>query len=125
ATALGELGELQQLVRPALELPAIEPVVVAVDEEVLADGERAVEVVLLRHDPDPRLHRAAVTRHVVPEHVEPASVDRGEAVDHLHGRGLAGAVRPEEPEALALSHAKVDSIDGRQVAVALYERAGL
>src|SRR5262249_31158362 len=89
--------------------------------EVLAHGEIPVEVRLLRHDPDPRLHLAPLLARVEPEHAQLAVVDVREAVDHLHRGRLAGAVRPEEAEALLPAHVEVDVVDGNQVAVGLVE----
>jgi hypothetical protein len=96
-----------------------------VDQKALAHRKRAIEVLLLRHHADPRLHGTPVPGDVVTEHVEPAPVDRGEAVDHLHRAGLAGAVRPEKAEALALGDPEVDTVDRRHAVVTLGERVRL
>ena len=93
--------------------------------EIFADGQLAVERLLLRHDPDPRLHLAPLRPRVEAEHAELAAVDVREPVDHLHRRGLPRAVRAEEAEALAALDVEVDSVDGHDLAVGLVEPARL
>ena len=51
--ALGELDEVEELLRPPAGLPARQPEIAAVDHEVVLDRELRVEGVLLRHDADP------------------------------------------------------------------------
>ena len=48
--ALGQLGELEQLVRPPADLRPAQTEVAAVDREVLADRQFGVQGVLLGHD---------------------------------------------------------------------------
>ena len=47
------------------------------------------------------------------EHADLAVVGRSQALEDLDGRGLAGAVRPEQPEDLARRDIEVDAVDRR------------
>src|SRR5206468_1743585 len=53
---------------------------------------------------------------VVPVDRRPAAGGRQVAGEYPKGRGLAGAVRPEEPDDLTLGHLKADPVDGQDVA---------
>ena len=53
-----------------------------------------------------------------------AGGDRRDTADHAHRRGLAGAVRAEEPERLALLDVEVDAVDRDEVAELLAQIAG-
>ena len=54
-----------------------------------------------------------------PEHLDLAGVRREQALEDLDGRRLAGAVRAEQPEALAGTDLEIEAIHGDHVAVAL------
>ena len=60
--ALGQLGELQQLVRAPVALGPRQAEVAPVEDEVLADGQLGVEAVLLGDDADPRADPRPVGR---------------------------------------------------------------
>src|SRR5207342_2105098 len=100
--ALGQLDEVQQLVDPRLQLAPGEPEVAAVDEHVFADRELEVERVLLRDDAEPRPDLRPLGRRILAEDPQRPARDRRDAADHLHRRALAGAVRTEKSERLAL-----------------------
>ena len=66
-----------------------------------------------------------VGRRVHAEHAELAVRDGRDAADHPHRRGLARAVRPEEPERLARLDAEVDAVDRDEVTEALRQATSL
>ena len=99
--ALQELDELEQPVGLLPRLRARHPEVARVDHEVVADRELGVERVLLRDDAQPAADARAVDVRVEVEDPERARGHRRHAADHPHRARLAGAVRPEEAEALA------------------------
>ena len=53
------------------------------------------------------------------EHLDVARVPRREALADLDRRGLAGAVRPEQPEALAAPDLEIEAADRDDVLVGL------
>src|SRR5256885_4909209 len=119
---MGELSELEKLVDSAVRLRAV---VERLLHEVVADREVPVQVGLLRHHSETRLHLTPLPAGVEPEHAQLAVVYVREPVDHLHRGGLARAVGPEEAEALLLADVEVDLVDRHQLAVALVEPAPL
>ena len=54
---------------------------------------------------------AGVVDHVVPEHAGRARGRQQQGDQHLDGGGLAGAVRPQQPEQLAALDREVDAAD--------------
>src|SRR5215218_1574240 len=123
APAFGQPREREQLVAPRAGGGAGQPEVARVHEQVLADAQVAVEVVVLGHDAEARLDLAAMARDVQPEHRQAALAHARQPVDHLHRRRLAGAVRAEEAEALAALHVEVDAVDRDDAAVGLAQAA--
>ena len=120
-----ELHEVEQLGRAALALGPREVEVAAVDDQVLGDGQLVVELVGLRHDAEAGPDLAAVRGGLEAEHPQRPGGRRRRAADHPHRRGLAGPVRPEEPERLAAVDLDVDAVDRREVAEPLDELARL
>ncbi|MET3800228.1 hypothetical protein ABID70_000183 [Clavibacter michiganensis] len=120
ARAVAQLRELEQLVGARRDLLARQPEVSAVDDEVVARLELQVEVVGLRHDAQLRADLGPVRVRVEPEDVERPARARGDRADHAHGRGLAGAVRAEQPEGLAGRDLEGEAVDGDVVAVLLH-----
>jgi hypothetical protein len=84
-----------------------------------AHGEIRVEVVVLRHDADAVARFARRLWHWQVTETDRAAVRRDQAQAAAQRRGLAGAVRAEQPEALAARHAEADVIDDLAVAVDL------
>jgi len=123
--AFRQLGELEQLVRPATALRTRQAEIPTVEDEVLADRQLRVERVLLRHDAEPCPDLRAVRSGIQAEDGENPVADRRDAADHAHGRGLAGAVRAEEAERFAGSHVEVDGVDRDELAEALGQAAGM
>jgi hypothetical protein len=124
ACAVRQVREVQQLLRAPRGSLGVDSEVVALEDQVLANRQIAVQVRLLRDDPDPRLDLAPVRPGVEPQDAQLAALHRGEPVDHLHRRRLAGAVRPQKAEADAGRHVEVDPLHGHAPAVALLEPAG-
>ena len=109
--AVGEPERLEQRVGLDPRLATAHPEEAAVEHEVLADGQGAIERVALGHDADQALGRGGLAPHVDP-------ADHGAALGRLHpgreharGRGLAGAVRAQETEDLAAADAEVEVVD--------------
>src|SRR5882672_947822 len=63
----------------------------------------------------PLLQRAAVGLPFEAEHLELAGVARREALADFDRRGLAGAVRAEQPETFAGLNLEIDAVDGDDV----------
>jgi hypothetical protein len=87
----------------------------------LAHRQLLGELGLLERDAEqlPELAIVATPAAAEDEHVSP--VGNGEALADLDGRRLAGAVGPEEPEALARPDLEVESVHGDDVAVGFVE----
>ena len=114
--------------RPRLALAgraAAQAVDAAEEAEVLAHREVVVEAEALAHVADPPLHALGVLRDVDAEHEAGAGGGGEQAAQHADRRRLAGAVRAEEAEDLALVHAERDPVDGHEGAEALGELADL
>ena len=102
ARALEQAELLQQLVRPRLALARRHAVVGGVEDQVVADRDRAVEVVALRHDRELRGAPHRVAADVDAADARRAARRAHARREHADGRRLAGAVRAEQPEHLAL-----------------------
>jgi hypothetical protein len=95
-----------------------EPEQAGVQLEVLPDRELRVEREGLAHvtDPPADLHVARVDR--LAEQPGGAAAGRQEARQHLHGRGLAAAVRAEKAEDLASVNPEAGTVDRGETAEA-------
>ena len=121
-----ELHELEQLGGPPPRLAVREVEVAPVDDEVLEDRQLHVERVLLGYDAEACADRASrAWRGPCPSTRERAVRDRRDAADHPHRARLAGAVGAQEAERLAPRDVEVDPVDGREVAEALRQAAGM
>src|ERR687887_250887 len=96
-------------------------VVAAEQADGLLDGQLAVEAGRLQHDADALAEVPLAALRVVAEHLDLAAAALAVALQDLDGGRLAGAVRAEEGEALALGDLEVDAAHGFQLAVALAE----
>ena len=99
-------------------------VVAAKEIDHLLDGKEALDAGALEDDADSSLQGALVELRVVAEDAHLAGVVVAVAFEDLDGRGLAGAVRPEQAEDLAGAHGEVDALEGLEVAVGLAQAAG-
>ncbi len=89
----------------------------------LAHGEVRPELRLLEDDADALAELRAWILRVVPEHRHLACRPSAVALENLDRRRLAGAVRAEQAEHLALVDVEVDPADGFEIAVGLVEAA--
>ena len=121
--AVGELGELEQLLDLRTQRRAGQPEVAAVDVEILTHGHLEVERVQLRDDAQPGADLRALCRRIHAQDAQAAGGDGRDAPDHAHRRGLAGAVRPEESERLARLDLDVDGVHRDEVLEAFREPA--
>jgi hypothetical protein len=80
--------------------------------EIFVHGEIAVHRRLLGQITDGGLGGARVLEQVVSGDRDAPLTRREVAGEHLHGGGLAGAVRPEKAQHLALPHLEADILDG-------------
>ena len=119
--ALGQLGELEQLVGALADVGARQAEVAPVDEQVLADLELHVEVVGLRHDAELGADLGAVLVRVQVQDGQVAAGARRDRAHHPHRGRLAGAVGPEQPERLTGRDLEVDAVDGGDLFVGLGE----
>jgi hypothetical protein len=94
------------------------------DDQVLEHVEVLVEIVGLGDHSQPLAHLAPRAVGIEAEHFKAARVAAQAAVEHPHGRRLAGAVGTEEAEADAIAYLEVDGIDGSTIAVDLDQALG-
>ena len=80
--------------------------------EHLAGPRRGVAAAALQHHADARPQPRVVGDRVQPEHLDGAGVGADEALAHLDGRGLAGAVGAEQRQHLGGVHVEVEAGDG-------------
>src|SRR5262249_24974971 len=95
------------------------PVVAGEHPVRLGDGLVRPELRLLEHDADALAVGLLLACRIEAEHVDPAAVALAVALEDLHGRRLAGAVRAEQAEDLALLDVERDSAHGLVLAVRL------
>ena len=117
---VGQLGQLEGLVDPGCHGTAPELVQPGKELEILPGGEVGVEGHILGHVADERLDIEIADRLLAGDGDGPL-VGLEQAAHHLHGRRLAGAVRPEQAVDLALEDAEADAVDGEARAEALGE----
>ena len=103
--------------RPSAALQASEQPQVLAGREVLVDRR------VLAGDADQLADTMRLAGDVDAEDPRLARVDRQQRREHPQHRGLAGAVRSEDAEDLALAHLEVDAVDGAQVAELLHQSA--
>ena len=91
----------------------------------LFDGQLVAELCLLQMDAEPFPQLALARRPCESENLDVAPVRREEALEDLDRRRLAGAVRTEEPEALAAPDVQRQTGHGDDVTVAFLETVTL
>src|SRR5690606_22404509 len=121
---LVELHQRQALVDALACEGARDAEVARVDLQVAAHRQVLVEVVVLRHHPDERLHRSVVRLHIEAIDCEEAVRHVLDARDHLDRGDLARPVRAEQSEELTFGDLEVESVDGGKVAIATHKRLG-
>ena len=101
AAEIGHAGRRQQALRALAAQRRRHLEQVGVEADVLVDGELLVEAEPLRHVAQIRLRRFRIGHRVDAVDHDRAGIRPHHAREHAHGRGLAGAVRPDQPENLA------------------------
>ena len=123
--AIGQAKVFERLIRGLLGFAPAHPEVQAVEEEVLAHGEAAVERVGLGHHADDLLGQAGVGPHVDAADDRFAARRNDAGREHADRRRLARAVGPQQAEDLALVHLEVERVDREDVTrVDLGQRLG-
>ena len=88
------------------------------------DGQLLVELCFLELDAEPRAQLSiAPLPPALAEHFHLTAVRRGEPFEDLDRRGLAGAVRPEQAEALTAPDLEIEAGNGDDIRVALLQAA--
>ena len=115
---LGQIDGFEHRIDVLLALFARHAVKLGVDRQVFLQGQILVAGERLRNDADRLPHVIRVLAHVVPSHNGFARGDGDERGHHADECALAGAVRSQQTEDLALANAEVHVLDGFKVAVA-------
>ncbi len=97
----------------------------AQQDQVLGAGEVLVHRRVLAGEAHPGAHLVRLADDVVAEDMRLAAVRPQECGEHLHGGGLAGAVRAEDAVDRAGGHGQVYSVDGPGLAERLHQARGL
>ena len=122
AVAGGHVGDARALHHrrhALLALPGRHPFDTRDEVEVLPDGHVGVERRRFREVAGPPLGVDRMIEHVEAGHHGAPFRRRHVAGQDAHGRGLSGAVRPQEPENFPPLHAKADVVHGGDAPVAL------
>src|SRR4051794_39426605 len=80
-----------------------------------------VDAAVLQHQPDARPESRATRRRVHPEDAHAPAVAAAVALDDLHGRGLARAVRTEHRDELTGRDRERDAVEDRPAVIPLDE----
>ena len=121
----GEPGEIEQCRHFRAHRSCRQRKVAAEDQQVFFDGEIRIEVVELRHDADAAACLARTSWYRFAENFDVARIGSRKTEAQAQRGRLAGAVRTEEPEALAGRDIQVESAHHLLGAVALAERPRL
>src|SRR5690606_37134280 len=111
----------QEGLRPRPQRATRHAIDVAVEEEVLLDGEVLIEAELLRHVADAPLDELGLGGDVVADDAAAAAGGVEQAAEHADGRELARAVGAKHAEDLPATHLEGDVADGAQVTEAAAE----
>jgi hypothetical protein len=101
--------------------PATRPITLAAARQGLGDLQPLRQLAVLELHAEPLGQLGAVPARIETEHADRAPVRRPQPLDALHRRGLAGAVRAEDPEDLAFLDVERDIIDCHGLPVALVQ----
>src|SRR5439155_18083626 len=110
---------------PRLDLGGrvLEPVELPEEAQELADAQPLGQRQVSGGEADAPGGGAAVAGQAEPGDLDPTRVRRDDAEEHEQGRGLTGAVGPEERDALTGADCQVDAVDGSDALVLLDEPA--
>ena len=95
------------------------PVVAGVHREHFGDGEVRIDSALLQDDAETLAHLGSAVRRIHTEDRDGTRIACAVALEDLDRRGLAGAVRAEHGDALALFDGEADTANRMHVAVRL------
>ena len=123
--AIPEADGLQEHACPLADLPRLHPVDAAEDAEVLQGAELRIERDRLRHEAQSEARDGAMPTRQLPPDPDGAGVGREDPGKHVHERGLAGAVRPEQAEEQALGNLQADLSQGLDAAEAFADPGDL
>ena len=123
----GGQGELlEQFADTRAEPRSVEPVELPLQCQVLAPRGVDVHAGFLRHAPDGPPDGVGLLEHVETRHASNAGIRARQRVEDLHCRGLARAVRPEQPEDAAPRHHEREAVERPHVRrIGLDQRLGL
>ncbi len=96
----------------------------ALEHEVLAPGRLPVDAGVLRDVADRAAHAVRVAHDVLARDDRASGVGLRQRRERAHRRRLAGAVRAEQPEHLAVAHGERDAVERLHVLVALAQVFG-
>jgi hypothetical protein len=116
--SVAQLDQVEDLVDARVELAAGQPLEPTEEAQVLAGRQVGVDRQVLGDQPDDRLGLGRTDVHRPPVDEDLAAVTPEEAADHRDRRGLARAVRAEQPVRLAGGDREAHAVDGDTVAVA-------
>ncbi len=109
-----QTGEFEQPLAADLELGARYTAQLGEEREVLRDTQVRIQAEALRHVADARAHRGGIREHRLAEHERIAARGPQRRGEHPHERGLARAVRSDQPEHGALGHLQRHAVHCRR-----------
>ena len=121
---LAQADELEQFVDAGAQGRAGHAVDPALEHEVLAPGRLPVHAGLLCDVPDRAAHAVRVANDVFAGDDRASGVGSRQRRERAHGRRLAGAVRAEQSEHLAVADGERDAVERLDLLVALAEVFG-
>src|SRR5712691_3422840 len=104
-------GHAQQARGQLLALAPDDAEQIGIEAHVFIDGQVGIEAEALRHVTDLVLHLIEVAGHIVTDHDRPAFCRVHQAAQQTHSGGLAGAIRANQAEDLALGDFEGEVID--------------
>ena len=116
-----EAEALEERVGARGDCAPAQPVVARLEDEDVANREVAIEVELLRREPDESSGLAPLALVVVAEDPNRSGALAREADDRVDRRRLAGAVAAEKAEEIAVLDVQRDVVDGDELTVTLAE----
>ncbi len=123
--AVADVDEADHVVHPGRDVGLAQAVQPALQVQHLPPGLLAVDRGVLQGHPDPQPDVTGLGHHVEAGDRRRSRRRRDQRAEHLDRRGLAGAVRTEEPVDLAVADGEVDAGDRVVVAERLAQVPGL
>ena len=119
--AVGETDPAQHFADALPERGAAQAVNVADQHQVLFRRQLDVDALLLEDDADAAAHQGRLARHVVAHDQGASARGHHQGRENAEGRGLAAAVRAEQPEDLGGTHVEGNASQGGSVSVLVAE----